>query len=207
MVLPGSKTKSVRVMPATLTMRTVAASFIRQAHMGRRASVLLSTVLVGVLMTFISAGIVSWENFPLLKKELTVLFGSVKDSLFDEVDFCVGPAVRDGKFTVAIGGEHSVNIPIVRNFGKDDISVISIDAHLDSRDEYLGTPNSHACVMRRAAEPLGIMNSYIVWNNFVNHAKFPKSEKKRILLEHIAKSLWQTRGYSLSKRKPVPMVI
>ncbi|MBO4305116.1 MAG: sodium-dependent transporter [Lentisphaeria bacterium] len=68
-------------------LETVAASFIRQAHMGRRASVLLSTVLVGVLMTFISAGIVSWENFPLLKKELTVLFGSVKDSLFDEVDF------------------------------------------------------------------------------------------------------------------------
>ncbi len=51
------------------------------------------------------------------------------------------------------------------------------------------------------------MNSYIVWNNFVNHAKLPKSKKKRILLEHIAKSLWQTRGYSLSKKKHVPMVI
>ena len=51
------------------------------------------------------------------------------------------------------------------------------------------------------------LNNYIVWNNFVNHAKLPKSEKKRILLEHIAKSLWQTRGYSFSKKKHVPMVI
>ncbi len=51
------------------------------------------------------------------------------------------------------------------------------------------------------------LNNYIVWNNFVNHAKLPKCEKKRILLEHIAKSLCQTRGYSLSKRKPVPTVI
>lgn len=51
------------------------------------------------------------------------------------------------------------------------------------------------------------LNNYIVWNNFVNHAKLPKCEKKRILLEHIAKSLCQTRGYSLSKREPVPTVI
>ena len=84
------------------------------------------------------------------------------EDMFEEVDFCVGPAIRDGKFTVAMGGEHSINIPIVRNFGKNSIAVISIDAHLDSRDEYLGTPNSHACVMRRAAEHVGIENTFVI---------------------------------------------
>jgi agmatinase len=35
---------------------------------------------------------------------------------------------------------------------------MTIDAHLDSRDEYMGTPNSHACVTRRAAEVHGLDN-------------------------------------------------
>ncbi len=84
------------------------------------------------------------------------------EDMFAEVDFAVGPAIRDGKFPITMGGEHSVNIPIVRNFDPDDIAVISIDAHLDSRDEYLGTPNSHACVMRRAAEHVGLDNVYVI---------------------------------------------
>ncbi len=84
------------------------------------------------------------------------------EDMFAEVDFVVGPAIRDGKFTIAIGGEHSVNIPIVRNFDSDDIALISIDAHLDSRDKYLGTPNSHACITRRAAEYLGLENVFVL---------------------------------------------
>ncbi|MBR2254581.1 MAG: agmatinase [Candidatus Methanomethylophilaceae archaeon] len=84
------------------------------------------------------------------------------EDMFEEVDFCMGPAIRDGKFTIAIGGEHTVNIPIVRNFRKDDIALISIDAHLDSRDEYLGTPNSHACITRRAADHLGLNNVFVL---------------------------------------------
>jgi len=80
------------------------------------------------------------------------------EDMIEEVNFAVGPAIREKKFTVVIGGEHSVNIPIIQNFEKNDISLITIDAHLDSRDEYLGTPNSHACVTRRAAEHIGIEN-------------------------------------------------
>ena len=84
------------------------------------------------------------------------------EDMFAEVDFAVRPAINDGKFTVAIGGEHSINIPIIRAFPERSIALISIDAHLDSRDEYLGTPNSHACVMRRATEHLGLDNVYVL---------------------------------------------
>lgn len=84
------------------------------------------------------------------------------EDMFSEVDFCVGPAIRDNKFTIAIGGEHTINIPIIRQFEKDDIALISIDAHLDSRDEYLGTPNSHACITRRAAEHIGLENVFVL---------------------------------------------
>lgn len=84
------------------------------------------------------------------------------EDMFAEVDFCMGPAIRDGKFTIAMGGEHTINIPIIRNFEKDDIALISIDAHLDSRDEYLGTPNSHACITRCAADHIGLDNVFVL---------------------------------------------
>lgn len=82
------------------------------------------------------------------------------EDMIEEVNFAVGPAIRDGKFVIAIGGEHSVNIPIIRNFEKDDVALITIDAHLDSRDEYMGSPNSHACITRRAADHIGVENVF-----------------------------------------------
>ncbi|MDR1954600.1 MAG: agmatinase [Candidatus Methanoplasma sp.] len=82
------------------------------------------------------------------------------EDMMDEVKFFMAPAIKDNKFTIAIGGEHSVNIPIIQCFEKNDIALITIDAHLDSRDEYLGTRYSHACVTRRAAEHLGIENVF-----------------------------------------------
>ena len=82
------------------------------------------------------------------------------EDMIDEVKFFMAPAIKDKKFTVAMGGEHSVNIPIIQCFKKNDIALITIDAHLDSRDDYLGTQYSHACVTRRAAEHLGIDNVF-----------------------------------------------
>ncbi|MDR1690394.1 MAG: agmatinase [Candidatus Methanoplasma sp.] len=83
------------------------------------------------------------------------------EDMMDEVKFFMRPAIKDKKFTIAIGGEHSINIPIIQCFEKD-VALITIDAHLDSRDDYLGTPYSHACVTRRAAEHLGIENVFSV---------------------------------------------
>ena len=84
------------------------------------------------------------------------------EDMIDEVMFAMGNPIRDGKFTVAFGGEHSVNIPIIRCFQERSIALISIDAHLDSRDEYMGAANSHACIMRRAAEHLSLDNVYVL---------------------------------------------
>jgi agmatinase len=92
-------------------------------------------------------------------------FGDLDDhispeDMADEISFCVSSAVRDKKFTIAMGGEHSITAPIVKEF--DRISVISVDAHLDSRDEFMGSPYSHACVMRRCSEHVGIDNVFVL---------------------------------------------
>jgi len=63
-----------------------------------------------------------------------------------------------GKFPVFIGGEHSITPPIVKALG--EVSVITIDAHLDFRDEYQGLRNSHACAHRRIVEHVGKGNAF-----------------------------------------------
>lgn len=65
------------------------------------------------------------------------------------------PLARGG-LTIGIGGEHSVTPALVRaahhadNF--NDLTVVQLDAHADLRDEYEGTPDSHACAMRRLVD-------------------------------------------------------
>ena len=59
-----------------------------------------------------------------------------------------------GKFTIVVGGEHSVNIGSIKAHAKkyDDLTILQLDAHTDLRDEYNGSKYNHACVMARAKE-------------------------------------------------------
>ncbi len=58
---------------------------------------------------------------------------------------------------VFLGGDHSITYPLVKYlFEHGEVaSVISIDAHADFRDSYMGNKFSNACVMRRIAELVG----------------------------------------------------
>lgn len=59
--------------------------------------------------------------------------------------------VRDDKFLLTLGGEHSISSALVRAAMTRNkrLSVLQIDAHADLRGEYEGSSYSHACVMRR----------------------------------------------------------
>jgi agmatinase len=59
-----------------------------------------------------------------------------------------------GKLPVMLGGEHSLTAGAVRatHARHPGLSVLQFDAHADMRDEYLESPYSHACVMRRVRE-------------------------------------------------------
>lgn len=62
------------------------------------------------------------------------------------------------KFLVCLGGEHSISAPIIRAHAEKfhNISILQIDAHADLRDEYDGTPHSHASIMARCVKDLKI---------------------------------------------------
>ncbi|MFH1126854.1 MAG: agmatinase [archaeon] len=62
--------------------------------------------------------------------------------------------LKNDKFVVVIGGEHSVSLGAIQAH-KDlhnNISVLQFDAHSDLRQEYRGSIYNHACVMARAKE-------------------------------------------------------
>ncbi|MGI8469253.1 MAG: agmatinase [Pyrinomonadaceae bacterium] len=62
------------------------------------------------------------------------------------------------KFLCMLGGEHSVSAPVIRAHAEKfhNISILQIDAHADLRDEYDGTPHSHASIMARTVKDLKI---------------------------------------------------
>jgi agmatinase len=59
-----------------------------------------------------------------------------------------------GKFLVSLGGEHSISQAPVRATKQvhGDIGVVQFDAHSDLREEFEGTPYSHASVMKRIVD-------------------------------------------------------
>lgn len=63
---------------------------------------------------------------------------------------------RPGRLVLGVGGEHSLTPPLVAAaVGAGDwagLTVVQLDAHADLRDQYEGTPHSHACAMRRVVE-------------------------------------------------------
>jgi len=66
--------------------------------------------------------------------------------------------VATGKFVCMIGGEHSVSGPVIRAHAEryENLSVLQIDAHADLRDQYDGTPHSHASVMARVVKDMKV---------------------------------------------------
>jgi agmatinase len=59
-----------------------------------------------------------------------------------------------GKFLVTLGGEHSLTVAPARaaRAVHGGIGVVQFDAHADLREEFEGTPYSHASVMKRLAD-------------------------------------------------------
>ena len=77
----------------------------------------------------------------------------------DRVRETAGGLFDRGVFPVLLGGEHSVSIGAIQAAADrfEDLCVLQIDAHGDTREEYLGSAYNHACVMARARERCAIM--------------------------------------------------
>ena len=62
--------------------------------------------------------------------------------------------LASGRFPVILGGEHSVSIGAIQaaQAAMEELTIVQVDAHADTREDYHGSPCNHACVMARARE-------------------------------------------------------
>ncbi|HWW85867.1 MAG TPA: agmatinase [Vicinamibacterales bacterium] len=85
--------------------------------------------------------------------EMEFPFGTM-DEVTAEIRRVAAEIVKQDKFPVILGGEHSITAPIVAAVAAKHpgLSVLQIDAHADLRDSFMGTRHNHACAMRRVLE-------------------------------------------------------
>ena len=87
--------------------------------------------------------------------------------------------LKDKKFPIAIGGDHSITAGIVSAFNKD-ISILSLDAHLDFRDSYENEKYNHACVIKRISEYIKIENIAILGFRSADKQEFFNAKKENL---------------------------
>ncbi len=95
------------------------------------------------------------------------------------------PVIAADKFPVLLGGEHTVTLGIAGALKEKypALSFLQLDAHADLRDEYEGTPFSHACVGRRLAEMAPLVQVGIRSLSIEEHA-FLKDSAVRTFFWH-----------------------
>jgi len=79
----------------------------------------------------------------------------IAGDMIKDVEFTVKKIITEEKFSLALGGEHTLTVGAARALKDLKVGIIFFDAHLDFRTEYLGDALSHACVSRRTYEILG----------------------------------------------------
>ena len=87
--------------------------------------------------------------------------------------------IKDKKFVVTLGGEHTISIATIKahfdNF--KDLSILHFDAHSDLRAEYENTKYSHACFMSRVAEFTKEITQVGIRAQCIEESKFIKENK------------------------------
>jgi agmatinase len=79
------------------------------------------------------------------------------------VEESVSKLLKEGKFVVVLGGEHSVSIGAIKahSLKFKGLSVLQLDAHADLREEYEGSRFNHACVTARVKEDVPVVQAGI----------------------------------------------
>jgi agmatinase len=91
--------------------------------------------------------------------------------------------VRDNKFLVILGGEHSISQGVIMAYKEryKRLSILQLDAHLDLMEQFGGTRYSHASVSRRVVEDLNCkVTSFGVRVVSKEEAEFLKRKKNSI---------------------------
>lgn len=116
------------------------------------------------------------------------------------------------KIPIGLGGDHSITPGIVSAFPKD-IAVISLDAHMDFRQEYKNDTNNHACVIRRVADHIPIDHIAVLGIRSAEKEEYEQAQKQGLFFRDaftinaigLEKTIQQTK--SLLKGKKIYLTV
>ncbi len=93
--------------------------------------------------------------------DIILPFGNVESSL-TLIDEAVSLILAEGKIPFLMGGDHLVSFPAVKAAHRfyEDLVLLHIDAHADLRPHYMDEPLSHASVICRILEEVGVKDVY-----------------------------------------------
>lgn len=97
--------------------------------------------------------------------------------LFETLQQFTSTLLGKQKIPIAIGGDHSITPGIVSAFPKD-IAVLSLDAHMDFRQEYKNDIYNHACVIRRIADHIPLHNIALLGLRSVEKEEYDLAKKQ-----------------------------
>ncbi len=89
---------------------------------------------------------------------ITMAPGDIITSL-KRIEIVIESLLNEGRRIFILGGEHTLTYGSFKAFAKifKDPCLLVFDAHLDLRDEYLGTKFNHATVIRRIIEDIDVL--------------------------------------------------
>lgn len=118
--------------------------------------------------------------------------GDNRDELFEEITEYVCKLVKNNIFFTAVGGDHSITIPIEAGIDRaltEQFGIIHIDAHFDLCDTLNEDPLSHGSVERRALDlknVAGTDNLYFVGIRSIEPDEYAFKEKNHIHVQNAA---------------------
>lgn len=76
------------------------------------------------------------------------------EKAFEAIERGVGDLVDAGAIPIAVGGDHSISLPLLRAVAKrrGPLNLVQFDAHIDTWDDYFGGKYFHGSPFRRAME-------------------------------------------------------
>ena len=133
-----------------------------------------------------------------------------KDSpkeMYEKVKEFSSMLISKNKFPIDIGGEHSITPGIVHAF-PNDMAVVSLDAHIDFREQYEDEPYNHACVIRRIADHIDINNIAVLGVRSAEKEEYIEAKKQGLFhidafdikREGIKKALEKTKKHLGNKK-------
>lgn len=94
--------------------------------------------------------------------------------------------LKQGKFLVTLGGEHSISYGSIRAFAEHypELTVLQFDAHADLQNAYEHNPWSHASVMARVKELMSVKRIVAVGIRSMSQEELPNLNRSDTFFAH-----------------------